>query len=116
MLCFVADENLNGRIVRGLQRSLPELDLIRIQDTELAGAGDPEILEWAAKEQRILLTHDVLTVTRFAYDRVREGNRMPGVIEVPMSMAIGFAIKNIELLAMAGEPRDFEGQVLYLPL
>ncbi len=116
MLRFVADENFNGRIVRGLQRALPELDFIRIQDTELAGAGDPEILEWAAKEERIVLTHDVMTVTGFAYDRVREGRPMPGVVEVPTTMAIGLAIREIELLAIAGRPEDLDRQVRYLPL
>ena len=29
MLRFLADENLNGRILRGLQRRVPELDVVR---------------------------------------------------------------------------------------
>ena len=116
MLRFVADENFNGRILRGLQRRLPDLDIVRVQDTPLASAGDPEILEWAAGEGRILLTHDVSTVTRFANDRVRAGEPMPGVVEVNTRMAIGRAIEEIELLAQASLPGECEGQVMYLPL
>jgi predicted nuclease of predicted toxin-antitoxin system len=37
----------------------------------LADAGDPEVLAWAASEGRVVLTHDVRTMTRFAYDRGR---------------------------------------------
>lgn len=31
------------------------------------------MLAWAAEQQRILLTHDVATITVFAYERVRAG-------------------------------------------
>ena len=116
MLHFAADENFNGRIVRGLQRKLPELDIVRVQDTSLAAASDPEILEWAAGEGRVLLTHDVSTVTRFANDRVRAALPMPGVVEVSTRMPIGQAIDEIELLALASLPGECEGQVMYLPL
>ena len=52
MLSFLADENFNGHIVRGLLRRLPTLDLVRIQDVGLSGAEDAEVLEWASRENR----------------------------------------------------------------
>ena len=116
MLRLLTDEDFNGRIVRGLRRRMPELDLVRVQDTEVSGDEDPEVLEWAAAEGRILLTHDVATMTAFAYQRVREGKPLPGVVEVPQSMPIGQAIEDILLLAAASEPGEYEGQVVYLPL
>lgn len=61
MLALAADENFNNDIVRGLRRRMPELDIVRIQDAGLSGADDPTVLEWAAREGRILLTHDVST-------------------------------------------------------
>ena len=64
MLRFAADENLNNDIVRGLLRRAPALDIVRIQDAGLSGADDPTVLAWTAREQRILLTHDVTTITR----------------------------------------------------
>ena len=45
MLRFVADENFNNNIVRGLLRRQPELDIIRIQDEGLSGADDPTVLK-----------------------------------------------------------------------
>ena len=116
MLRLLTDEDFNGRIVRGLRRRMPELDLVRVQDTEVSEGEDPEVLEWAAAEDRILLTHDVATMTAFAYQRVREGKPLPGVVEVPQSMPIGQAIEDILLLAAASEPGEYEGQVVYLPL
>jgi predicted nuclease of predicted toxin-antitoxin system len=55
---FLADENFDNRVLRGLMRLIPNVDIVRAQDTEMAGANDPTLLEWAAKEARILLTHD----------------------------------------------------------
>jgi hypothetical protein len=34
---FLADENFDNRIVRGLLRRQPDLDIIRVQDLEIAG-------------------------------------------------------------------------------
>lgn len=34
MLRLAADENFDGRIVRGLLRVLPDLDLVRVQDSD----------------------------------------------------------------------------------
>jgi Domain of unknown function (DUF5615) len=116
MLMLAADENFNNNIVRGVLRRRPDLDFICIQDVGLSGADDPMILEWAAQEGRVLLTHDVSTVTHYAYERVRAGKLMPGVFEVSRDVPIGIAIEDILLLAECSMDDEWEGQVRYLPL
>ncbi len=69
MLKLATDENFNNDILRGILRRNPDLDILRIQDVGLSGADDPTVLKWAAQEERILLTHDVQTITRDAYKR-----------------------------------------------
>lgn len=73
MLRLAADENLDGAIVRGVLRRKPNLDIVRIQDAGLSGNDDPTVLDWAAQAGRILVTHDVTTITHFAYERIRAG-------------------------------------------
>ena len=116
MLRLVADENLNNDIVRGLLRRRPSLDIVRVQDVGLAGADDPTVLGWAAQEGRVLLTHDVATITKYAYQRVRLGQAMPGVFEVSRAIPIGQAIEDTLLLAECSFDDEWEGQVRYLPL
>ena len=82
MLRLAADENFNNNIVRGLLRRNPALDIVRIQDVGLSGAEDPQVLDWAAQEGRILLTHDVTTMTQYAYERIQAGLPMLGIFEV----------------------------------
>ena len=57
-MLLLSDEDFNNRIVRGLLRRFPSLDLLRVQDAGLAGKHDTKVLEWAANENRLVLTHD----------------------------------------------------------
>ena len=116
MLRLAADENFNSDIVRGLLRRNPNLDIVRIQDVGRSGADDPTVLEWSAEEGRVLLTHDVSTITHYAYERVRAGKPMPGVFEVSRNIPIGVVIEDVLLLVECSLDKEWEGQVRYLPL
>ena len=115
MLKLLADENFDNTIVRGLFRRSSATEIVRVQDVGLSGKDDPTILEWAATEGRILLTHDVSTITRYAYDRVRAGQAMPGVIEVSPDASARRVIEDILLLVECSQDGELEGQVQYLP-
>jgi predicted nuclease of predicted toxin-antitoxin system len=116
MLRFTVDENFNMHIVNGVLRQLPNLDIRRVQDAGLQGADDPTVLEWAAKEGRVLLTHDVNTITAFANERIARGLPMPGVFVVSLKVPIGLAIEEILLIAVCSFEGEWEGQIKYLPL
>ncbi len=116
MLRLAADENFNNDIVRGLLRRKPELDIIRVQDADLSGSTDPIVLEWCADNGRVLLTHDVRTITKHAYARVSAGKVMPGVFEISRNLPLGVAIEDVLLLEKCSLDGEWEGQVRYLPL
>ena len=116
MLRFAADENFNGDIVRGLLRRNAKLDIVRVQDVGLSGADDPSVLEWAADQGRIVVTHDISTLAKHAFDRVAAGHPMPGVFEVRSVAPIGQAIDDLILLAECSTEGEWEGQVRFLPL
>jgi hypothetical protein len=116
MLQFLADENFNNQIVRGILRRNPDVDIVRVQDVGLSEADDPTVLEWAAQQGRVVLTHDVATMTNFAYERVQAGLSMPGVFEVSRRVPVGLAIEEILLLAECSLEGEWEGQVRFLPL
>ena len=116
MLALAADENFNNDIVRGLLRRRPDLNIVRIQDVGLTGAADEEVLEWAARAGRVLLTHDVTTLTAHAYRRVELGQALPGVFEVSRKVPMAVAIEDLLPLAECSVEGEWEGQVRYLPL
>lgn len=116
MIGLAIDENFNNDVVRGLLRRNPGVDLARIQDVGLRTLDDETVLEWAVQYDRVLITHDVSTMTPHAYARVAAGQKMPGVFEVPRSVAISVAIEDLCLIAECSRPGEWEGQVRYLPL
>jgi hypothetical protein len=116
MLRLVADENFNNNIIRGVLRRHAEVDIVRIQDMGLRGADDPTILEWAAQQGRILLTHDVSTVTQSAYERIEAGQAMPGVFEVSRTAPIEPVIEDVLLLIEGSLEGEWAGQIIYVPL
>ncbi len=115
MARFVVDEDFDNDIVRGALRRISDLDIVRAQDVGLSGATDPHILEWAAKQGRILLTHDVSTMKGCALGRVQNGLPMPGVFVVNQTSAIGPVIDDLVLVAQCSIEGEWEGQIRYLP-
>lgn len=116
MISFLSDEDFNGRIIRGLLRRLPELDLVTANGVGLDGQEDPVLAAWAAEQGRVILTHDVNTMVDAARERVRLGSLMPGVVAVPQQIGIGAAISDIELIATCADREELVDQVWYLPL
>lgn len=116
MILLLTDEDFNYQISDGLQMREPQLDLVRVQEVGLRGAPDPVVLVWAAQEGRVLLTHDVTTMTHYANERVRAGLPMPGVFVVPKIVAVGRAIDELTILVECSLEGEWENQIRYVPL
>jgi hypothetical protein len=116
MLRLLSDENFDDRVVQGVLRRLPGLDLVRVLDVGLRQTADPVVLEWAAGEDRILVTHDESNIPTHARARINAGLIMPGVFLVPDELPIRDAIEAICLVAVASEQAEWRHRIEYLPL
>jgi hypothetical protein len=116
MIHFLADEDFNNDILRGLMRRLPDVDLIRVQDAELSGADDDTVLSWSAHQKRAVLTHDVNTLIARAFERIKSGLGTAGVIAVGQSLPIGAVIQDLMLIAECATDDECWNRVLFLPL
>ena len=116
MLRFLSDENFNGDIVRGLLLHRAGIDLVRTQDVGLSGVDDPSVLAWAAKNNRIILSHDRATMPAHAFARVTAGQSMPGVFIVSDRLPTGQVIKELLLIDSCSVQTEWAGLVLFLPL
>lgn len=115
MIRLLADEDFNNDLVRGLLRRVPKTDLVRVQDLGLRGAADDLVLERAASEGRVIVTH-VATLVARAYERVRAGVAMPGVIAVSQKLPASQVIEDLQLVVECSAPEDWSARVTYLPL
>jgi hypothetical protein len=112
---LLADENFNADIVRGLRRRLPEIDAPRIQDVGMRGVDDEAVLEWAAGEGRLVLTHDVSTLIGFAWKRVAIGGRHAGVVAVSQQAPVGAVVADLVLLAECSADDEWANQISFRP-
>jgi hypothetical protein len=115
MLKLISDQNFSGPVLRGIFRRVPDVDILRALDVGLDRASDPDVLAWAASEDRILMTHDVNTIPAFAYERVRANLDMPGVFLVPARMAVGRAIDDLVAVITCSSPEEWKDTVTYFP-
>jgi len=113
---FLADENFDNDILRGVRQVAPDFDVIRVQDTEMYQAADPVVLAWAAAGNRIVLTRDVSTMPDYAYERIAAGLFMPGMFVVSDRTSIGQIIAELLIIDGASQAAEWQNLVFYLPL
>lgn len=113
---FLTDENFDSRIFKGLLQQQPDLDLLRVQDVRLSNTADPLILEWAAQNGYILLTHDVKTMIGYAYERVAWGLPMAGICVVRQDEDVGMLVEDLLILIECTRAEDWPNQVHYIPI
>ena len=116
MLRLASDADVHGDILRGLHRRMPIIDRVRVHDALPEGTSDPVVLEWAAREDRVLITNDRNSMVGLAYERVAAGDPMPGIIATTNDQSVGLAIDDILLLAeFVSEEEVRDQMVIFLP-
>lgn len=113
---LLTDEHVPPALARGLRRVLGEVDVLELRHTDLLGAGDPEVLDFAAREGRILITRDASTVPDFAFERLDQGKAMPGVFIWRRRAALGAVLDDLILVVQVSEAEEWQGRIVYLPL
>ena len=112
---YLADENLRRAIVLGVRRREPEISFVQAFEVGAAGKDDAAVLNIAAQEDRILVSHDVRTMPGH-FREFTERNDSPGLILIPQRLALSTAIDELVLLWMASEDTEWINRICYLPI
>jgi hypothetical protein len=114
---WLADENFDNDILRGLRRRAAEFDVLRVQDiAEIAGEPDPVILAWATARGRALSTHDLSTMIGAMHEQLRLYGACAPILLVPESLPTAVVIEDVLLLNEFAIDQDWLAGILYLPL
>jgi Domain of unknown function (DUF5615) len=114
-ICFLADANLDYAIVQGVQRREPAIDFKSANDAGLEGLPDDEVLEIAAGEGRVLVSHDKRTMPLHFAARVRAGLGSPGVLLALPSASVGEVVESLLIVWSASREEEWTDQIHYLP-
>ena len=112
---FLADEDLDADIVAGLRSREPAIDIVDVKTAGLRGTKDPVLLELAAEQERILITHDRRTIVSHVRERAAAGKRNPGVFIVPQRAGIGEIVETVLLVWAASQAEVWRDRIVYLP-
>ncbi|MGD0300274.1 MAG: DUF5615 family PIN-like protein [Bryobacteraceae bacterium] len=112
---FQADADLDGRIIRGLRRAAPGIDIRTSGDANLAGLGDPEVLGIAADSGRVLVSQDRRTMPAH-FARFTSGAPSAGVILLREAIPISTAIEELALIWNASEAEEWVNRIVWIPL
>jgi predicted nuclease of predicted toxin-antitoxin system len=112
---YQADADLNEDIVLGVQRRAPDIDFQTADEAELANLSDPDVLALAAREDRILVTHDRRTMPTY-FGKFVENNKSPGLIVISQKVDILTAIEELILIWIASEAAEYVNSILAIPI
>jgi hypothetical protein len=114
-LRFQADADLKYAIVKAVRQREPSIDFASAAESRLEGVGDPELLERAAQEGRILVSHDRRTMLAHFRMRLEAGRPSPGLFVVSQGAPLGPVVSAIVLAWAASELWEWRDQVHHLP-
>ena len=89
MIRFQADADLDHDIVLSVRQRELAVDFASAAEGGLIGIEDSEVLEIAAQQGRILITHDRRTMPGHFRDRLEAGGSSPGVFILSQFEPIG---------------------------
>ena len=82
----------------------------------MSRSSDPDLLQRATDLGRVLFTRDADLLVE-ASNRQRIGNDFHGVIYAHLKRVdVGACIRDLEIIARAGQPEDLINHIEYLPL
>lgn len=112
---FLADEDLRRALVLGLRGREPSASFVQAYEAGTRGKDDPTVLQIAAEQNRILVSHDVRTLPRhFRHFITRQSS--PGVFLIPQKLPLCTAIEQLLLIWLASEAEEWVNQIRFLPL
>jgi hypothetical protein len=112
---FLADADLDFAIVEGVRRREPSVDFKSANEAGLEGLADADVLELAAAERRILVSHDTSTISVHFAARLRSGLRSPGVLLAFQSSPVADIVESLLVIWSVSSESDWADQIHYLP-
>jgi hypothetical protein len=119
-LRFVLDEHMRGRLWRAIQNhnakgGLP-LDVTQIGNPPDLPRGtlDPDLLTWAERYDRLVISHDRSTMFGHLTDHLAAGRHSPGVVLL-RSKNIPDIISDLEVITYASIPGEWLDTIKYFP-
>jgi hypothetical protein len=120
---FLLDENTHGGIPKAIRKwnvtnSPAFLDVLRVGDSDAPPytTPDDEILLWAMRENRIVLTRDFETMPGHLKNHLDAGHSSPGVLFLSPKITIAQVVLELVRILQANRPEQYADCITWIPL
>jgi thiamine monophosphate kinase len=103
---FQADAEFNQNIVRAVRRRAPAIDFQTAHEAGLHGLDDQAVLAQAARESRLLVSHDRRTMPNH-FANFTTTRASAGVILISQNLSIMQAVEDLILIWEASEAEEW---------
>ena len=115
MVRFLADASLHDAIVTGCLRREPAMDFLSAHEANLEGIRDPEVLEFATQQDRILVTSDFRTMPHHFGEFLEAQGRCAGVFLVKQRAPLADVIDALVLVWAASDADEWKNRIIEIP-
>ncbi|MGH9783346.1 MAG: DUF5615 family PIN-like protein [Terriglobia bacterium] len=112
---FQADADFNQKIIAGLRRREPAIDFQTALQGDVIACPDPEVLLLAARQGRIVVTHDRRSMPAH-FSRFVETHDSPGLIVVSQELDIAAVMDDLLLIWAASDSAEWQGKIGFVPI
>lgn len=112
---FQADADFNHVILSATVRREPGVDFQTATAAGMEGLQDQDVLRVAAREGRVLVTHDRRTMPGHFLDFI-QNETSSGLLIVSQKLAISAAVEDLILIWFATEAEEWKNQSWSLPI
>lgn len=110
-----ADADFNQTILLAATRREPTLDSQTALTGGIIGLADLDVLDRAATEGCLLVTHDFRTMPRYFAEFVAT-KANAGVLVVPQSLPIGAVVEDLLLIHAGTDAEEWTNRLGFLPI
>jgi Domain of unknown function (DUF5615) len=111
---FQADADHDQTIVTALLRREPGIDFYTASAAGLTARDDMEVLAIAARDGRILVSHDGRTMPH--HFAILSTQTSAGLLIVPQYLTLAAVVQDLRLIWSASSPEEWVNRICYLPL
>lgn len=119
-LRFVHDEHLRGAVHAFRRHNAAGADVVDVArvgdpaDLPL-GTSDPDLLAWAEREGRVVVSEDWNTMPGHLRDHLNQAQHSQGVILLRSGFTVAELVATLVVAAYASDPAEFLDQARFLP-
>ena len=120
MLRLLLDENMRAESLWSAIQTVVEMspfDIVRVGDEAgpPLGIDDAHLLDWAAAEQRLLVSCDKRTLPSHLRNLLASGRRSPGIVFMTKQLVLSEMVEYLQLIATTTSADEWADTYRFIP-